>query len=152
MPQYKPLTFFDTLRCCRCREYKSFDQFDKRPGTKLGITTLCQECRRAYINQRTQNEPEHVKQHRRFSAKARRYGMSPEDHARMEQEQGGRCLICATIPTNKHGLVVDHDHATGAIRGLLCSDCNRGLGGFKDNEVVLQRAINYINEARHRHK
>ena len=59
--------------------------------------------------------------------------------------QDGRCAICerdvCEIP---RGLYIDHDHKTGKVRGLLCDRCNMSLGGFKDNVIILQNAINYL--------
>jgi hypothetical protein len=63
-------------------------------------------------------------------------------------EHRGVCEICGeTNPTDKRSLAVDHDHATGAFRGLLCDNCNRGLGLFRDDPVRLQRAIWYLRDA-----
>jgi len=61
------------------------------------------------------------------------------------EEQGG-CAICKR---NDHveDLFVDHDHATGMIRGLLCRRCNTGLGFFKDNPAALREAAKYVEEA-----
>lgn len=59
------------------------------------------------------------------------------------------CNICDTSVGNRLGirLAVDHDHATGQIRGLLCSPCNRGLGNFRDNTDLLVRAMAYLARA-----
>jgi hypothetical protein len=56
------------------------------------------------------------------------------------------CPICAktTIPGLTSKIVVDHDHHTGSIRGWLCDSCNTGLGRFKDNKDLLQKAIDYL--------
>jgi hypothetical protein len=69
------------------------------------------------------------------------YNITIEDFNRMFEEQGGACGICVTkdVP-----LVVDHDHATGEPRGLLCNACNHGLGRFRDSVVVLSSAIRYL--------
>lgn len=71
----------------------------------------------------------------------RRIGCTPELYEEMHKEQAGKCKICS-IPKNK--LCVDHCHSTGKIRGLLCDNCNHGLGKFKDNTKLLEEAINYL--------
>jgi len=60
----------------------------------------------------------------------------------MLEEQGGLCAICRAAPAAH----VDHDHATGKVRGLLCFNCNGGLGQFKDRIQVLEAAIGYLRE------
>jgi hypothetical protein len=62
----------------------------------------------------------------------------------MLDDQDGACLICGTTDFVGKGPVVDHDHETGEVRGILCTHCNSGLGFFKDNPVVMKRAIDYI--------
>jgi hypothetical protein len=72
------------------------------------------------------------------------YGLVPGQWDRMLIEQSGCCGICNEPMLRPH---VDHDHVTGKVRELLCSSCNRGLGGFKDRRSILFRAISYL--ARH---
>lgn len=72
-----------------------------------------------------------------------RYRLDPEDHQRMWLAQGGRCPICLDAVE----LVVDHDHATGAVRGLLCSPCNQGIGFLRDEADNFRRAIEYLEVA-----
>lgn len=68
----------------------------------------------------------------------------------MYAKQGGQCMICCTKIAkykNKDGIqtaCVDHDHATGQVRGLLCKKCNLGLGYFNDDPEVLDAAVDYI--------
>lgn len=58
--------------------------------------------------------------------------------------QQGRCAICNTEKAGLHGLVADHDHSTGLLRGALCSCCNCGIGGFADSIVLIDRALEYL--------
>lgn len=75
----------------------------------------------------------------------RRYGLTEIDYDRMYQIQGGRCKICGKHQTEMlKRLFVDHDHAKNEIRGLLCNQCNQGLGFFKDNVTNLRKAIEYL--------
>jgi len=71
------------------------------------------------------------------------YGLKPGEYEEMYQKQNGRCAICQR-PQSRTRLCVDHDHATERVRALLCGECNRGLGAFKDNQEVLKRALHYL--------
>lgn len=75
-----------------------------------------------------------------------RYKIDYDTYVEMYNRQKGRCGICKDpYPLgSKKGLLIDHDHATDVIRGLLCTNCNTGLGKFKESVTVLQNAIDYI--------
>jgi len=75
----------------------------------------------------------------------RKYGMSIADYDRMFEEQNGVCAICGQPRPEERTLHVDHDHATGAIRGLLCFRCNNALGDFRDEHELFQRAADYLD-------
>ncbi len=79
----------------------------------------------------------------------RNYGINYGDYSRMLGEQNGLCAICGKPASggikSAARLHVDHDHATGAVRGLLCSRCNQGIGYFSDNPELLAAAIAYLN-------
>jgi Recombination endonuclease VII len=85
-------------------------------------------------------------QKRRYRAKVREntYGITEGQFDDMLQAQGGACAICGKTPESK-GHHVDHCHRTGAIRGVLCDLCNRGLGFFKDSSEALRMAAQYID-------
>lgn len=77
---------------------------------------------------------------RPYNGQYSKYGITPDDVARLKEEQGGLCAIC-----QRHKkLVIDHSHATKAVRGLLCHNCNIGLGGFEDNPDSLAKAVEYL--------
>ncbi len=73
----------------------------------------------------------------------RLYGITVDDYNRMLKQQKGVCFICRRAPGTRR-LAVDHDHKTGAVRGLLCSRCNRGLQWFSDDPKKLSRAVVYL--------
>jgi hypothetical protein len=77
---------------------------------------------------------------------AKRGGATLEDYDAMFAQQGGVCAICKQPPLDGKHLSVDHCHATGAIRGLLCGKCNSGLGMFADEPGRLIAAVNYLKE------
>ena len=73
---------------------------------------------------------------------ANRYKTSVGILQKLTLNQGGRCGICRRLGLR---LVVDHDHKTGQIRGMLCNACNSGLGMLGDGVDGLERAIGYLN-------
>jgi len=78
-----------------------------------------------------------------------KFDLSLEDYDQMLEAQGGVCAICKDPETHKRNgklkaLAVDHNHSTGKIRGLLCSDCNTGIGKLKDDHKVLLAAAEYL--------
>lgn len=71
-----------------------------------------------------------------------KYNITLDDFNKMSATQDNRCGICGSIGS----LYVDHDHATGDVRGLLCPSCNTGLGQFKDSVGALRAAIAYLTK------
>lgn len=110
-----------------------------------------QETNRERTNQRSRDW--YAANKARASAQARRqklarYGLTEADYEEMLAAQGGGCMICGSLEAMKGrpdvSFRVDHDHTTGAVRGLLCAPCNSGLGHFKDNPDLLMRAAAYL--------
>lgn len=79
----------------------------------------------------------------------KKYGLTVEQYDALWIEQAGTCAICHTRENAKGRgveLEVDHDHATGQVRGLLCRPCNTGLGHFQDSPDQLKSAISYLDQ------
>ena len=79
----------------------------------------------------------------------RKFGISHAEYAELHQRQGGVCAICkkpetATRNGKVKSLAVDHCHTTGRIRGLLCADCNTGIGKLKEDRNIFLAAIQYL--------
>lgn len=149
-------------RCYRCGE--------TRPATSFtsATKTYCADCDRTYARGWRSQDPVRIAVYKRRSiAKAaaadpeyyrkltlRKFGLTPAAFAALVERSGGRCAICSTAdPGGKHDTWhVDHDHRCcprgrscgSCIRGILCSNCNLGLGHFKDNAAILQSAMEYL--------
>lgn len=74
-----------------------------------------------------------------------KYGISIAIYEAMVLRQHGQCAICQTVPRRRR-LSIDHDHSTGKIRGLLCHECNTGLGFFRDSPWILEKAKQYVSK------
>lgn len=76
---------------------------------------------------------------------SRAYGMTPEQYSELLRSQGGGCAICgACVDKTGRALAVDHCHETGKVRGILCGQCNTGVGNLGDNPSLLRRAAAYV--------
>lgn len=87
---------------------------------------------------------EKVKMYSRRHHLMSEYGLTLARFAEMLAEQGGRCAICQSASPGTRDWHVDHDHATNAVRGLLCNACNKGLGLFRDSPAHLLAAERYL--------
>lgn len=75
----------------------------------------------------------------------RDFGITLDDYNKLLNKQNECCCICHKHQSEfKIKLAVDHNHETGEVRGLLCTNCNNGLGRFKDNKDLLSEAIKYL--------
>ena len=85
----------------------------------------------------------------RHKERERKFGITRSDYVKLFNDQNGVCAICHQPETAARkgvvrSLAVDHDHKTGKIRGLLCSDCNTGIGKLKDDPNILLSASEYL--------
>ncbi len=169
--QYRPDEFVEkvslegtaALRSCNRCNVKAFtladlNDFQRASGAMFGRANLCKPCavKKAITNTiskpaKTDIEIElhRVVQRERHLKKA--YNLTLKDFAIMLESQDNVCKICkceahsARNAFREH-LVVDHCHDTGEVRGLLCSQCNIGLGSFKDNLKLVAEAAEYLKE------
>jgi hypothetical protein len=104
------------------------------------------------VSRRAERTPEKKEADRRRDYNrwlVKNYGITIEQYDSMFEEQSGKCAICQTEkPRGKGGFHVDHDHATGKVRKLLCTSCNMALGLLNDNEELLVKASEYLKEHR----
>lgn len=93
-----------------------------------------------YIRQWNEANPHKVKG--RYLKK--HYGIGLADYTAMLEKQDNRCAICGNHHDGNRALAVDHCHETKRVRGLLCTNCNRGLGHYRDDPVLLENAARYL--------
>ena len=88
--------------------------------------------------------------HRKLDRTLRKlYGIGADEYHDLLQAQGGGCAICGTTENGSgRRLAVDHDHDTDAVRGVLCENCNFGLGSLQDSISLLENAIHYLRSHR----
>lgn len=130
--------------CKKCQTSKPLEKFPKSKTCKEGRKHVCRACQTKAWESNVQNNPDRAAERKwqlRLKAWNRRgFSLTPEEYQSLWDRARGRCEICERTDR----LCVDHDHATGKARGILCSQCNRGLGYFKDNKKSLARAVQYL--------
>lgn len=108
------------------------------------------EYRKKHKIEKAEYEKKYAKEHRNNIRKGhwrRKYGITEDEYNLKFLEQAGKCAICGKHQSEfKRALSVDHDHATGKVRGLLCYNCNTGLGMFKEDTKILDIAIDYLGK------
>ena len=131
--------------CTKCKVDKDVSAFHKRSERASGYRSHCKECRAEEQRSRYLSKPYNTARCR--SSLLRKYGITREQYEDMYEQQEGCCAICSQHEsTFTRALAVDHCHQTGKVRGLLCVNCNVGLGNFKDSEEFLTAAIAYLKE------
>jgi hypothetical protein len=110
---------------------------------------ICRNCRTIKNKSFT-----NVKEYRREWHQIKKYGIDEGGFSLLWQIAEGKCNICGIdliMPPNVRGqplnaAVIDHDHETGNLRGLLCNGCNKGLGLFKENSNILINAAKWVSK------
>lgn len=124
--------------CTRCGKFAPFHEHKC-----IGITRKYEPCKGCH----NENAKNNYSGSKKWSEHMRlRYGISPKDYDLMVISQEGRCLICEGSIRRLH---IDHCHATGVVRGLLCTKCNHTVGWYEllNNDSVLNSKIKeYLNE------
>jgi hypothetical protein len=131
-----------TIECKKCSDDLPLDNFYFNKNGKYKKQNVCKKCMNIYDYRTDKNHK-----------LKRAYGITLEQYEKLLSKQDGKCAICSIDNNGKYrnkprAFAVDHCHTTGKIRGLLCSDCNTGIGLLKDNVNYLELAIKYLNKNR----
>jgi hypothetical protein len=124
-------------RCPDCREWKPLEEFPRNRRTRDGRHAYCKRCH----NERGRETRQRLYGGSRHYHLKRRYGISVDDVDALILAQGAICPICGRGDPEQ----VDHDHGTGKVRGVLCFNCNGGLGQFRDDPDALAKAVAYLS-------
>jgi len=140
----RPKHYTDDIKFCGCcKQTLPIYQFAKNKVKKDGLQERCKNCR-AMHHQKTKHLRPKVSKEKKKQYLLASYGLSLQDFNQMLEKQGGACAICHSFEWGRPSPSVDHCHSTNKVRGLLCNNCNRALGLFKDNVKVLQNAVQYL--------
>lgn len=133
--------------CGCCNQDLPLDSFAKNSAKKDGLQERCTPCRAKHHQATKHNRPKQTREQKRKYL-ITSYGLTEDEFATMLEKQNNSCAICGTKDWGKPSPSIDHCHITGKVRGLLCNNCNRGLGLLKDSTEVIKNAIKYLRRAR----
>lgn len=155
----------ESKTCSRCKQTKPVFDFS-------GKDRYCRECRNEYAREYNKRRPDVVKRakakymagltddqryRRNRTAMLWRFRLTDAQWDEMFERQGQTCAVCGTDAPTGHGWHVDHDHACcpepgrscgKCVRAILCSECNTGLGKFRDRPDLLRAAADYLENVR----
>lgn len=118
-------------RCSVCHEWKHLADYPKSKTGRDGLDHRCRGCHRD----------------RRLRYTIEQHGITWDEYQAMLEAQNHACALCFR-GHSEVSLGIDHDHATGRVRGLLCRSCNAALGQFQDDPAALRRAADFIEAHR----
>jgi hypothetical protein len=145
--------------CTLCEKELPISNFSLKKNSKTILASRCDKCRNSPMVLWDSLHPESVKKrgkkyiesgNARLGRLKKKYNLSKEEYEKLLLAQNNKCAICnSDTPKGRYSSFnVDHDHKTNKVRGLLCTNCNRGLGFFKDDIELLKKALYYISGKR----
>jgi hypothetical protein len=148
--------------CSRCDQLKPLDDFNIDPRGFMGRTAACKNCWNSYIRDRMKR-PDVAAKRKAFDSSLPRLNRQNRSYAYRKYGEVGVlldeirsapnavCMTCGRPPRGKARLCIDHNHATGEARGVVCSDCNIILGKVDEDPAVLRRLADYLDDPPARH-
>lgn len=124
--------------CRYCSTTKPLEAFTKNKSYANGYSTICLHCAKEYQANKRKDKDYVIEQ------RAKKFNTT-YSHLKSLYDSTDVCEICGEKDPRR-SLAVDHCHTTGKVRGLLCDNCNKALGCFKDSISSLENAIRYLKE------
>ena len=135
-------------KCLKCEQSKAVSEYNRDRTRKDGLAPWCRDCKHAYNRETKERRTAFGRNPGQKDRELRtHYGIGLDEYKAMYKKQRGRCIICG----KKTKLVVDHNHATGKVRGLLCGACNRAIGAGDELPETFRRIANYLEERGSKH-
>jgi hypothetical protein len=128
--------------CNTCKEDKPLSDYNKCKKHADGLAFKCRACARAWAKNNYHNNG--GKQKYADYARLKLYGLTPEAYETKFEAQGRSCASCGSTDHNGKNFHVDHCHATGAVRGILCHPCNTALGLLQEDPNKITALANYV--------
>ncbi len=140
-------------KCVKCTVEKPVEEFNRAKRNSDGLNSWCKSCMRTYAkvvstpkrHSRKREEREAKRKQARDYARFKSYGLTEVDFIVKRELQDNKCKLCDK-PFGEKTPVVDHNHDTGQVRGLLHSNCNVLLAMAGDDITMLQAAISYLQQ------
>lgn len=138
------------IKCSGCNIDKLATEFTRDRRRFTGYMAQCGDCSRESKRRNGRNyyhsNKEKLRPLMNWYRKKVEYGVTKEDYYRMLAAQGGCCAICKRLENKNKLFHIDHNHKTGRVRGLLCKNCNNGIGMLGDSITIIKSAAMYLEE------
>jgi len=136
--------------CTLCKTEKELSDYTPHKAYADGLRSWCKPCvslqSKSYRDRNAGKFEYNYERDKGFKLK-KAYGLTYLAYQEMLVAQGHCCAICGLLAgEQKRAFAVDHDHDTGAVRGLLCINCNTGIGNLRDSVELLSKAILYLEK------
>lgn len=138
----KPQNSPQTKVCSRCKASFPLGDFYKNKQHSSGYKSACKKCSSKDFRKWRHSNIEEIRKQDRVTYYVRKYGMDKNKALALVQDRTGLCEIC----NSEVELVVDHNHTTGQVRGMICSHCNSALGYSRESPLILQEIISYLEK------
>lgn len=140
----------NNLICPKCKQEKNYNEFQVDKKRWSGRRSTCKNCmQKSYAenqNRYYHNNKEKISKKAKWYRHKYELNFSKEDYYKLLLKQHGVCAICKGNNGRKKFFYIDHNHKTGAVRGLLCQRCNTGLGFMRDSIFICRSAADYLEE------
>lgn len=126
---------------CRAKAATYMREYYEKNRTKMKV------CMLETYRRRMASDSDSIRKYQLLANYRIKYGLSQQDYEQLLDNQEGKCAICrdSLVPYSRFACV-DHNHATGFVRGILCPRCNAGIGLLREDRDVMLRAIEYLSE------